>query len=261
VPGAFLPPPARAERSLLSATPGSPDGPLCGRSPPAGPGAAGRPAGGVSPRSRAAARSQPHGLRRARPAGAFLPDGGHLQAAAGSAQIAAMAGVWNEDLISVEQARTLDGLFRVRVQRSAEREAYRHYDRASGEWRSLTWGEMARLAGRWQAALGRDAAACGGAGRPGRGGSGRRAGAFRLGVAARGRGAAPPRGRSPRPRLHRVHLRHHRPPQGRDAEPPQHAGGGARRAHAGGLLPGGSVPFLPAAVAHPGAHRGLLPAH
>ncbi len=64
-----------------------------------------------------------------------------------------MAGIWNEDLISVEQARTLDGLFRVRVRRSPEREAYRWFDRASRAWRSLTWAGMADRVGRWQAAL------------------------------------------------------------------------------------------------------------
>ncbi|HHQ41506.1 MAG TPA: long-chain fatty acid--CoA ligase [Chromatiales bacterium] len=64
-----------------------------------------------------------------------------------------MAGLWNEDLISVEEAGTLDGLFRVRVRRSPEREAYRWFDRGAKAWRSLSWAEAARLAGRWQAAL------------------------------------------------------------------------------------------------------------
>ncbi len=60
---------------------------------------------------------------------------------------------WNEDLISVEIARTIDGLFRRRVQRSGERLAYRHYDRAAREWVDLSWNDAAALVARWQKAL------------------------------------------------------------------------------------------------------------
>lgn len=57
------------------------------------------------------------------------------------------------DLISVESARTLDGLFVQRVRRSPERVAYRHYDRTERNWRDLTWGQMGAEAARWQDAL------------------------------------------------------------------------------------------------------------
>lgn len=60
---------------------------------------------------------------------------------------------WSEDLISVEQARTLDGLFQQRVKRSPERTAYRHYDRQTREWRDYSWREMGELVARWQVVL------------------------------------------------------------------------------------------------------------
>ena len=60
---------------------------------------------------------------------------------------------WNEDLISVTSAGTLDGLFLQRVMRSPERLAYRSYDRDSDTWRDYNWREMADQVARWQAAL------------------------------------------------------------------------------------------------------------
>jgi long-chain acyl-CoA synthetase len=63
---------------------------------------------------------------------------------------------WSEDLISVERARTLDGLFVQRVQRSGEALAYRSYDRASGDWLDYSWSEMAQRVARWQDALSRE---------------------------------------------------------------------------------------------------------
>ena len=63
-----------------------------------------------------------------------------------------MVNDWNEDLISIEEARTLDGLFARRVRRSPDREAYRAYDREAG-WRSWTWREMAAGVARWQDAM------------------------------------------------------------------------------------------------------------
>jgi len=60
---------------------------------------------------------------------------------------------WTQDLIPIEEARTLDGLFLRRIHRSPERIAYRAHDRRSGQWRSLTWGEMAEAVARWRAAL------------------------------------------------------------------------------------------------------------
>lgn len=59
---------------------------------------------------------------------------------------------WNEDLISIDEARTLDGLFARRVRRSPDREAYRAYDREAG-WVSWTWREMAEQVARWQDAM------------------------------------------------------------------------------------------------------------
>lgn len=60
---------------------------------------------------------------------------------------------WSEDLIPLERARTLDGLFHQRVERSPDRIAYRWFARADGAWHSITWRETARQVGRWRAAL------------------------------------------------------------------------------------------------------------
>ena len=49
---------------------------------------------------------------------------------------------WNEDLISEESARTLDGLLVQRVRRSPERLAYRSYDRFAKSWADLNWSEV-----------------------------------------------------------------------------------------------------------------------
>ena len=63
---------------------------------------------------------------------------------------------WSEDLIPIERARTLDGLFYQRVRRAPERIAYRYYDRTAGEWRQWTWAEMGAMVARWRAALARE---------------------------------------------------------------------------------------------------------
>jgi long-chain acyl-CoA synthetase len=60
---------------------------------------------------------------------------------------------WSEDIISEEQAGTLDGLFSERTRRSPDDEAYRAYDRHSKAWVSYSWREMRDRVGRWQAAL------------------------------------------------------------------------------------------------------------
>ncbi|SEP39057.1 long-chain fatty acid--CoA ligase [Nitrosovibrio sp. Nv6] len=60
------------------------------------------------------------------------------------------------DIIPVETARTLDGLFRERVRRSPEMVAYRDYDRSSGKWRDLTWAQMDERIAHWQAAFSRE---------------------------------------------------------------------------------------------------------
>ncbi len=59
----------------------------------------------------------------------------------------------HENLISVEQAGTLDGLLAVRARRTPEREAYGYYDRHAGAWRSYTWAQMASRVACWQAAF------------------------------------------------------------------------------------------------------------
>ncbi|GKS68770.1 long-chain acyl-CoA synthetase [Nitrosomonas sp. PY1] len=57
------------------------------------------------------------------------------------------------DVISVEQAKTLDGLFRERVQRSPENVAYRYFNTNAEQWAGYTWSEMNRFVSRWQVAL------------------------------------------------------------------------------------------------------------
>jgi long-chain acyl-CoA synthetase len=57
------------------------------------------------------------------------------------------------DIIPVEAAVTLDGLFRERVRRSPEMVAYRDYDRTTGKWRDLTWAQMDERIAHWQLAL------------------------------------------------------------------------------------------------------------
>ncbi len=58
-----------------------------------------------------------------------------------------------EDVISIESARTLDGLLVQRVRRSSQGLAYRYYDKGSKAWNDLTWADTARETARWQAAL------------------------------------------------------------------------------------------------------------
>ena len=62
-------------------------------------------------------------------------------------------GQWTEDLISDEQAVTLDGLFAQRVKRSPEAIAYGYYDRPSKSWNEYSWQQMADQVARWQHAL------------------------------------------------------------------------------------------------------------
>ena len=60
---------------------------------------------------------------------------------------------WSEDPISLEAARTLDGLFVQRVHRSPERVAYQRIARAGKALEDLTWVDMGRQVARWQKAL------------------------------------------------------------------------------------------------------------
>jgi long-chain acyl-CoA synthetase len=56
-------------------------------------------------------------------------------------------------IVGVDEAGTLDGLFRQRVRRTPGQVAYRYYDDAAAAWRAHTWEEMARIVARWQSAL------------------------------------------------------------------------------------------------------------
>ena len=60
---------------------------------------------------------------------------------------------WTQDLISPEEAPTLDGLFQARVRRSPQHLAYQAYDRHREAWWSMTWGEIGAAVERWRAAL------------------------------------------------------------------------------------------------------------
>ena len=62
-------------------------------------------------------------------------------------------GSFHENLISLDEAVTLDGLFAARVRRSPEREAYRYYDKAQRAWVSYSWTEIAQAVARWQVAM------------------------------------------------------------------------------------------------------------
>ncbi|KAA6185404.1 long-chain fatty acid--CoA ligase [Thiohalocapsa marina] len=68
---------------------------------------------------------------------------------------------WSEDLVSIEQARTLDGLFHQRVKRSPERIAYRWFDRERNDWQTLSWREAGEQVSRWRSALAAEGLAVG----------------------------------------------------------------------------------------------------
>lgn len=57
------------------------------------------------------------------------------------------------DIIAVEIAKTLDGLFAERVRRSPEKIAYRYFNPIDEQWCSYTWEQMNLLIARWQAAI------------------------------------------------------------------------------------------------------------
>ncbi|QOJ22640.1 MAG: long-chain fatty acid--CoA ligase [Gammaproteobacteria bacterium] len=64
-------------------------------------------------------------------------------------------------IISLEAAKTLDGLFKERVQRSPQKAAYRYFNPISEEWASYTWEQMNHWVARWQAALLKESLAAG----------------------------------------------------------------------------------------------------
>jgi len=59
---------------------------------------------------------------------------------------------FHENLISAQEAGTLDGLFSRRVRRTPDRPAYMHHERDRG-WVTRSWREMASEVARWQRAL------------------------------------------------------------------------------------------------------------
>ncbi|VAW72752.1 Long-chain-fatty-acid--CoA ligase [hydrothermal vent metagenome] len=63
---------------------------------------------------------------------------------------------WQEDLITVEAAGTLDGLFIERVRRSPDTLAYRDYDRENKNWRDFSWCDAAEHVACWKAALSKE---------------------------------------------------------------------------------------------------------
>ncbi len=67
----------------------------------------------------------------------------------------------HENLVSVSEAGTLDGLFARRVRRSPDRPAYRYYDRDADDWLGHSWAEMAAQVSRWQVALKQEKLAAG----------------------------------------------------------------------------------------------------
>jgi long-chain acyl-CoA synthetase len=60
---------------------------------------------------------------------------------------------FHEDLINVETAGTLDGLFHERVRRSPDAVAYEVFDKQARAWRDLSWRDVASQVARWQTAL------------------------------------------------------------------------------------------------------------
>lgn len=65
----------------------------------------------------------------------------------------ALVGRDDLDVISVQQAPTLDRLFAERVARSGSRVAYTDYDFARRCWRAYTWQQMADEVAKWQSAM------------------------------------------------------------------------------------------------------------
>ena len=55
--------------------------------------------------------------------------------------------------ITANEAKTLFGLFKKRIQFSPKRTAYRYFDTSLGDWHSLTWKQTANIVAQWQAAL------------------------------------------------------------------------------------------------------------
>jgi long-chain acyl-CoA synthetase len=63
---------------------------------------------------------------------------------------------WQEDLITVEAAATLDGLFHERVRRTPDQTAYRDFDKSAQSWADSSWRDVAAQVARWRAAMARE---------------------------------------------------------------------------------------------------------
>lgn len=59
----------------------------------------------------------------------------------------------SQDIITPHEAGTLPGLFKQRVNRSADKPAYRYYDTLNAVWMDISWREMAKEVSRWEQAL------------------------------------------------------------------------------------------------------------
>lgn len=57
------------------------------------------------------------------------------------------------DIIDPSDAQTLDGMFRERVRRSANKVAYTEYDEKFDDWLDYSWADIATQVERWQVAL------------------------------------------------------------------------------------------------------------
>ena len=61
--------------------------------------------------------------------------------------------VFHENIISLAESQTLDGLFACRVRRTPDGEAYRYFDKDRRDWVSYSWSGIAAEVARWQAAM------------------------------------------------------------------------------------------------------------
>ncbi len=58
-----------------------------------------------------------------------------------------------EHIVRLQEAQTLDGLFRARVKRSPNAEAYRFFSKRSNSWQTMSWQEVSDQVARWKSAL------------------------------------------------------------------------------------------------------------
>ncbi|MBV5318697.1 MAG: AMP-binding protein, partial [Desulfobulbaceae bacterium] len=59
----------------------------------------------------------------------------------------------SNDVITLDEATTLAGLFQERCTRTPDRVAFRQFDRPAGLWRDFTWQQVADEVGRWRHGL------------------------------------------------------------------------------------------------------------